>query len=96
MSGKRIRHRHDHDAGGDQPIRIAYTGATWKGKEVFDSTWDAEPASVTLDDIIADFATALKGATVGSQLLVVAPSSDGDATIYVVDLLGIDDPAATR
>lgn len=22
MSGKRIRHRHDHDAGGGQPIRI--------------------------------------------------------------------------
>ena len=42
------------------------------------------------------FASDLSGMTVGSQLLVVAPSSDGDATIYVVDLLGIDDPAATR
>ena len=47
------------------------------------------------------FAPQLVGATVGSQLLVVVPAdasgAGGDAaTIYVVDVLGIDDPAATN
>lgn len=87
---------------GDDPVRVHYTGVTWADRKVFDTTWGAEPQSVVLDSMIPGFAEALKGATVGSQVLVVIPpdqgygdqqqgSIPGDSTlVFVVDILGID------
>lgn len=90
-------------------IRIHYTGVTWDDKEVFDSTWEkGASAAVTLDGVVPGFAQALEGATVGSQLLVVIPpelgygdqgtgSIPGGATlVFVIDVLGIDDPAPAQ
>ena len=55
----------------------------WDDKEVVSSTWGAEPN-------LGPAAQELVGATVGSQLLVVAPASEGgSATAIVVDILGI-------
>lgn len=91
---------------GDRPVRINYTGITWADREVFDTTWGAEPASVTLDGVVPGFAQALEGATVGSQILVVVTPEDGygnqaqgsipaDSTlVFVIDILGLDAPAA--
>lgn len=55
----------------------------WDDKTVATSTWGAEPN-------IGLAAKELVGATVGSQVLVVAPAADGNpATAIVVDILGI-------
>jgi peptidylprolyl isomerase len=91
---------------GDQ-IRINYTGVTWADRKVFDSTWDkGASTAVTLDAVVPGFAQALKGQTVGSQILVVIPPSlgygdkatssipAGSTLVFVIDVLGVDTPAA--
>lgn len=87
---------------GDAPIRVAYTGVTWADRSVFDTTWGDEPKSVTLDSVVPGFASAIKGKTVGSQILVVVPPAQGfgdqeqggvaknSTLVYVIDILGID------
>ncbi|MFT4213827.1 MAG: FKBP-type peptidyl-prolyl cis-trans isomerase [Microbacterium sp.] len=89
----------------DDSIRVHYTGVIWDDSTVFDSTWAAGAStSVTLDAVVAGFATALEGQTIGSQILVVVPpdqgygddgsgSVPGGATlVYVIDVLGVDPP----
>lgn len=90
---------------GDEPVRVHYTGLTWADRTVFESTWDGEPQSVTLETMIPGFAEALEGQTVGSQVLMVIPPDQGygdtgqgpipaNATlVFVVDILGLDQPA---
>ncbi|MBW9108715.1 FKBP-type peptidyl-prolyl cis-trans isomerase [Microbacterium trichothecenolyticum] len=87
---------------GEQPVRVHYTGVVWGEDEPFDSTWDGEPASLTLDAVVPGFAKALEGQTVGSQVLVVVPPDQGygdqaqggipaDSTlVFVIDILGVD------
>lgn len=80
--------------------RVHYTSVSWDTRKVLDSTWESGASvAVRSSDTLA-FAPELVGATVGSQLLVVVPgASAGDsATVYVVDILGIDEPesATTR
>jgi peptidylprolyl isomerase len=87
---------------GDEPVRVHYTGVVWGEDDPFDSTWGAEPASMTLDGVVPGFAQALEGQTVGSQVLVVIPPELGygdeeqgsipaDSTlVFVIDILGID------
>ena len=70
------------------------------------TTWDGEPASLTLDAVVPGFAQALEGQTVGSQVMVVVPpdSGYGDAAqgeipanstlVFVIDILGLDEVAA--
>ncbi|SDH29471.1 FKBP-type peptidyl-prolyl cis-trans isomerase [Microbacterium pygmaeum] len=91
---------------GEDPVRVHYTGLTWADRTVFDTTWDGEPASLTLDAVVPGFAEALQGQTVGSQVLVVVPPDQGygsegsgsvppDSTlVFVVDILGIDQAPA--
>ncbi len=87
-------------------IRINYTGVTWAGRKVFDSTWQkGASAAVTLDAVVPGFAQALKGQTVGSQILVVIPPAlgygdkasssipGGSTLVFVIDVLGVDTPA---
>jgi peptidylprolyl isomerase len=62
--------------------------------------------AVTLDAVVPGFAQALKGQTVGSQILVVIPPSlgygdkatssipAGSTLVFVIDVLGVDTPAA--
>lgn len=87
---------------GDQPVRVHYTGVVWGEDEPFDTTWDAKPASVTLDGVVPGFAEALEGQKVGSQIMVVIPPDQGygdqaqgaipaDSTlVFVIDILGLD------
>ena len=44
----------------------------------------------TENTVPAEITEKLVGAKVGSQLLIVIPGNGGGATIYVVDILGID------
>lgn len=90
---------------GDEAVRAAYTGIVWGAGDVFESTWDSQPASLTLDDGLPGLAQALDGATVGSQLLVVIPPElgygdqaegsipAGSTLVYVIDILGLDPTA---
>lgn len=93
----------------DDSIRIHYTGVTWADRTVFDSTWQkGQSAAVTMAGVVPGFAKALDGATVGSQLLVVIPPDLGygdqgsgsvpaNATlVFVIDILGVDDPVPTQ
>ena len=87
---------------GDDPVRVHYTGVLWSDKSVFDTTWDGDPKSVTLDQTVPGFQDAVKGQTVGSQILVVVPPDQGygdkeqsgvpanSTLVFVVDILGID------
>jgi peptidylprolyl isomerase len=89
---------------GDVPVRVHYTGVKRDDKTVFDTTWDSEPKSITLDSVAPGFATAIKGATVGSQIMVVVPpkeqgdkAAEGSSTlVYVIDILGLDAPTTTQ
>ncbi len=88
-------------------VRVQYTGVDWDSKTVFDSSWDKQAASLTLDQVIPGFGKGLTGQTVGSQVLLVVPPKDGygaqgggavkpnSTLVFVVDILGIDPPAAT-
>lgn len=87
---------------GEEPVRAHYTGLLWDTKEVFDTSWDGEPVSFSLDAVVPGFAAALEGQTVGSQVLVVVPPDQGygDAgqgpipggatLVFVIDILGLD------
>jgi hypothetical protein len=87
---------------GERPVRVHYTGVTWAGQEVFDSSWDTQPASLSLEAVVPGFAQAVEGATVGSQLLVVIPPElgygdtaqgeipAGSTLVFVIDILGLD------
>ncbi len=91
---------------GEQAVRVHYTGVTWADKEVFDSSWDGEPSSMSLDSVVPGFAQALEGQTVGSQVMVVIPPElgygdqtqgsipAGSTLVFVIDILGLDEPAS--
>ena len=83
--------------------RVNYTGVPWEQKgSVFDTTWGANAASVPVGKApLPGFTEALKGQTIGSQVLVVVPADKvpadtaatvpaGKALVYVIDVLGVD------
>jgi hypothetical protein len=88
---------------GDAPVRVAYTGIAWGEDEPFDSSWGKEPLSVDLESVVPGFADALRGQTVGSQILAVIPPDQGygdadqgaipggSTLVFVIDILGLDD-----
>ena len=80
-------------------VRVHYTSVDWKTRRVLSSTWEnGASTAVKPTEASVPFAGDLVGVTVGSQLLIVLPpTADGKAaTIYVVDVLGIDAAAATQ
>lgn len=81
---------------GEQPVRVNILAVSWNDKTVTNTTWGAEPSSISLDAAPDDFTATLVGQTVGSQLMVVNPAETegGDAQIFVIDILGLDAPAA--
>ncbi len=78
------------DVVGDGVPLYQATAVGWNDRAVQNTTWDGV-APVGLDALPAEVATAVQKATVGSQLLVVVPA-DGDATAFVVDVLGVIPP----
>lgn len=68
-----------------------YTAVRWSDRTVAGSSWDTG-ATLDLSVLPEQVLKAVTGATVGSQLLVVVPGDAGDATAYVVDVLGIVPP----
>ncbi len=87
-----------------QSVRVTYTGALWKDGSIFDSSASHAPGyfefAVGKGSVIKGWDTALKGAKVGSRLLLVVPPAEGygtagsppkiagdDTLVFVVDVL---------
>lgn len=96
------------ELGEDDTAVVQYTGVTWDDGRVFDSSWDSgNQLLATPEGLIPGFAEALKGQTVGSQVLAVIPPELGygeqgsgavppDATlVFVVDIVGAEETPAS-
>ena len=92
----------------DDTLLVNYTGVTWDERTVFDSSWDRGAATFEMANLIPGFTQGLTGQTVGSQVLIVVPPElgygdqasgavpAGATLVFVVDILGIDPPAAAQ
>ncbi|GAA1653505.1 FKBP-type peptidyl-prolyl cis-trans isomerase [Microbacterium flavum] len=80
----------------DDTARVQFTAVDWATRKVTKSTWEDGASVPITSQSRVPFAAELVGATVGSQLLVVVPADGAGsaASVYVVDILGIDPPAA--
>lgn len=75
--------------GESDAVTVQYTNVSWTSRSVTTSTWESgAPETSALADLPEGFAEALKGATVGSQVLTVVPGESGEATVSVIDVLG--------
>ena len=85
-------------------VTVQYQGVNWRTGEVFDESWGTgTPATFSTQQVVSGFAKALVGQTVGSQVLVVVPPSEGygdagqasagiqpgDTLDFVVDVLAV-------
>lgn len=80
---------------GDGLAMFQYTAVGWTDRTVKNTSWDTGVVydKTTLPKPVLD---EVAKATVGSQILVVVPDDSGDATVYVVDVLGIVPPELVR
>lgn len=89
---------------GDAPVRVHYTAVSWTDGNVVDSTWGTGARPIEVDGMGPGLEEALRGQTVGSQILAVIPPDEAtgsaqggvpadDTLVYVIDILGLD-PAA--
>ncbi|GAB6902937.1 FKBP-type peptidyl-prolyl cis-trans isomerase [Kineosporia succinea] len=63
-----------------QNITVNYTGVTWPGGKVFDSTWTKKTTAtfpIGRGQVISGWDKGLVGKTVGSQILLVIPPDEG-------------------
>lgn len=84
-----------------QVITVQYTGLTWPGGEVFDSSWAPDelpwPFPIGVGSVVAAWDQGLVEQTVGSQVLLVVPPGlgyggddselVGQTQVFVVDIL---------
>jgi peptidylprolyl isomerase len=89
-------------------VLVQYHGVSWNTGKVFDESWGKKPFSFTAGSgVVQGFSDAVIGETVGSQVIAVLPpsvaygegkinSSDlkGQTLVFVVDILGVQPPAA--
>ena len=86
---------------GDSSVVIHVQGVAWGASTTFASTWkNGAPGQATVSQLPPAIASALEGATVGSQLLIVVPADQtaqdqqvlkapaNSALVYVIDVLG--------
>jgi len=73
---------------GDATPLFNFTAVNWSDRSVTASNWGDAVSSDTAS-LPEQVGAAVKKATVGSQLLVVVPGEESDATAYVVDVLGV-------
>ena len=75
------------DKVGDSAAVIRSTSVGWQSRAVENTSWDGPVSDVS--GLPEEAQAAVKKATVGSQLMVVLPGEGGDATTYVIDVLGV-------
>ena len=89
----------------DSTVKIHYVGINASDGAEFDSSWDAEPVSFALNQVITGFAKGLEGKHVGDRVLLTIASKDGydpngngttirkgDSLVFVVDVLDVMTP----
>ena len=76
------------DKVGDGAPMFHFTAVNWNERSVTGSSWDG-PVTLSTDSLPEDVTKAISKATIGSQIMVVAPDDAGNATVYVVDILGV-------
>ncbi|WP_309129203.1 hypothetical protein [Microbacterium sp.] len=76
------------DEVGDAVPLFNFTAVSWSDRSVTASNW-GESVSSSTSGLPEQVVEAMKKAAIGSQLLVVVPGEDSDATAYVVDVLGV-------
>ncbi|MGD7705752.1 FKBP-type peptidyl-prolyl cis-trans isomerase [Microlunatus sp. Y2014] len=84
------------------PVTMQYYGVNGRSGEMFDASWTrGQPATFSLDGVIAGFSKGLEGQQAGSRVLIAMPGEDGydasggqppqilvgDTLIFVVDIL---------
>ncbi|GAB2836741.1 FKBP-type peptidyl-prolyl cis-trans isomerase [Microbacterium insulae] len=80
----------------DSTVRLHVLSVGWDDKEQISSTWETgapQSQSVTGQQLLQDV---LVGQTVGSQVMAVVPAELGgteQATVFVFDILGLDEAA---
>lgn len=78
----------EHEKVGDGTALIRSTSVGWADRSVDQTTWDGTLTGT--NGLPAEVAEAVSKARVGSQLMVVVPSDTaGDATVHVIDVLGV-------
>ena len=96
--------------GSTDTVSVNYYGVNWQTGEVFDKSWDlAAPSSFSLQQVVAGFAKAIAGRTVGSTIITVIPpdlgygpaggSPDGsigatDTIVFVITIVAVTPPTA--
>lgn len=78
-------------------ITAHYTSAAWDGGGEFDSTWGEKlaPPAIPFTGLIPAWQEGLAGATVGSQIMIIAPPEaafGSDTVVFVIDLLARTKP----
>ena len=82
--------------GSTDTVSVNYYGVNWQTGEVFDKSWDpAAPASFSLQQVVAGFAKAIAGRTIGSTIITVIPpdlgygpsGGSGDGSIGATDTI---------
>ncbi|MGL4255461.1 MAG: FKBP-type peptidyl-prolyl cis-trans isomerase, partial [Microbacterium sp.] len=82
----------------DSTVRAHVLAVSWDDKEQLSSTWETQPQSIPLtgDPVLEQV---LVGQTVGSQVMAVVPAEAGgtdQATVFVFDILGLDEAAPAQ
>lgn len=74
------------DVQGSSPAVVRSMSVGWKSGEVRASSW--ETGVENIGEMPEEVQKAVKQSTIGSQVMVVVPGESGDATVYVVDVVG--------
>ena len=87
-------------------VLVNYQGSIWGTKAIFDDSWARGAATnFNTSQVVTGFAKAIEGQTVGSQVLVTIPPSEGygetgnsgagitgtDTLVFIIDILGAAD-----
>ncbi|WP_423917670.1 FKBP-type peptidyl-prolyl cis-trans isomerase [Frigoribacterium sp. 2-23] len=85
-------------------VTVQYQGVNWRTGKVFDQSWGkGQLTPFSTDQVVSGFAKAMIGQTVGSQVVVIIPPSEGygeagqpsagiegtDTLVFVIDILAI-------
>lgn len=78
-------------------LTAQYSTVEWSSGEELDSTWEDEltPPAIPLTGRIPAWQDGLSGATVGSQIMIIAPPEDAfgsDSVVFVIDILATTAP----
>lgn len=74
-----------------------YTSVAWETGDEFDSTWGEKlaPPAIPFTGLIPAWQEGLSGATVGSQIMIIAPPAaafGSDTVVFIIDLLATTKP----